>query len=88
MTGDPIAYVRALADNGESGDIIVAGGIETVCTLFLGGVIDTLTLTTHPVIAGEGRRLFDDSVTTTQLRLVDSMITTAGNAVLTYALTS
>ena len=54
--------------------------------LFLGGVVDTLTLTTHPVVTGEGRRLFDDTTDLTRLTLVDSAITSAGNAVLTYSL--
>lgn len=86
VEGDPVDHVRALAANGESGDILVAGGIETVRSLFLGGVVDALTLTTHPVVVGEGKRLFDGSIPTTRLRLVDSAITSAGNAILTYSL--
>src|SRR5699024_8564089 len=58
VTGDPITYVRELREQ-EGGAISVLGGIETIRSLFLAGLIDTLTLTTHPVIAGEGRRLFD-----------------------------
>ena len=85
IEGDPVEYVRALAE-GDGGGITVAGGIETVRTLFLAGVIDTLTLTVHPAVTGEGRRVFDDSVPLTRLRLVDSRITPAGNALLTYAL--
>jgi len=84
---DPIEYVQALAAS-EGGGITVAGGIETVRSLFLGGVIDTLTLTMHPAATGEGRRLFDDTVPLTRLRLVDSQITPAGNAMLTYSLRS
>ncbi|MGB0113506.1 MAG: dihydrofolate reductase family protein, partial [Ilumatobacteraceae bacterium] len=70
----------------DGGPIAVVGGIETVRTLFLAGVIDTLTLTMHPAVTGEGRRVFDDSVPLTRLRLVDSQITSAGNAMLTYSL--
>jgi hypothetical protein len=40
----------------------------------------------HPVIAGAGRRLFEPSDPLTRLELRDSSITSAGNAVLTYAL--
>lgn len=86
IEGDPLEYVRALAANGETGDIIVAGGIDTIRALFVGGVVDTLTLTTHPVVTPEGRRLFDESVPLTRLNLVDSTITPAGNAALTYTL--
>jgi RNA polymerase sigma-70 factor (ECF subfamily) len=84
VEGDPVAYVRELAA-GEGGDISVVGGVETVRSLFLGGVVDELTLTTHPVI-GAGRRLFDESVPVTRLRLVDATPTSAGNVVLRYAL--
>ena len=52
IDGDPVAHVRALANNGAEGDISVMGGIETTRSLFLGGVIDELTLTVHPVVAG------------------------------------
>ncbi len=40
----------------------------------------------NPAVTPDGRRLFDDSVDLTRLSLVDSAITPAGNAVLTYAL--
>ncbi|WOC12789.1 dihydrofolate reductase family protein [Gordonia sp. MP11Mi] len=83
--GDPIAYVRALREQGD-GDISVVGGIDTVRSLFLAGLVDELTLTTHPVIAGEGRRLFDDTVPLTRLRLIRVVATSSGNAIGTYAL--
>ncbi|MGB5757568.1 MAG: dihydrofolate reductase family protein [Acidimicrobiales bacterium] len=86
VEGDPVDYARALVSSEDGGGIIVAGGIETVRSLFLAGVIDTLTLTIHPAVTGEGRRLFDDSVPVTRLNLVDHTITPAGNAVLTYSL--
>ena len=85
VDGDPAAYVRALQQDGD-GDIAVVGGIETTRSLFLAGVVDALTLTVHPAVTPEGRRLFDESVPVTRLRLVDSTITSVGNAVLTYAL--
>jgi dihydrofolate reductase len=85
IDGDPVAYVEKLRASGE-GDIIVAGGVETVRSLFVAGVVDALTLTIHPVVTNEGRRLFDESVPLTRLELVDSTITGAGNAVLSYRL--
>lgn len=86
IDGDPVAHVRALANNGAEGDISVMGGIETTRSLFLGGVIDELTLTVHPVVAGQGRRLFDESIDTTRLHLVRCVTTQAGNVVVTYSL--
>lgn len=85
VEGDPIPYLRELRDE-DGGDILVAGGIETVRSLFLAGLIDALTLTVHPAVTGEGRRLFDEHVPVTRLQLVDGTTTAAGNAVLTYAL--
>ncbi len=84
--GDPIDYARTLASSDDEGGIIVAGGVETVRSLFLAGVIDTLTLTVHPAVTGHGKRLFDESVPVTRLQLVDHAVTPAGNAVLTYSL--
>lgn len=84
IDGDPVGYVQELK-SADGGDIVIAGGIETIRTLFLAGVVDTLTLTVHPV-AGTGRRLFDDSVPITRLELVDHTISSVGNAILTYRL--
>jgi dihydrofolate reductase len=87
IDGDPVAYVKELKEEGE-GDISVTGGIETTRSLFLAGVIDALTLTVHPVVTNEGRRLFDDTVPLTRLTLLEGVTTSAGNAVLTYGLRS
>lgn len=86
IEGDPVEYVRALKA-GEGGDISVTGGVETVRSLFLGGVVDRLMLTVHPVV-GAGRRLFDDSVPVTRLELLEATKTSVGNVLLTYALLS
>ncbi|MDT0203825.1 dihydrofolate reductase family protein [Nocardioides sp. AE5] len=85
VDGDPIPYVADLKA-GEGGDIAVAGGVETVRSLFLGGVVDVLTLTMHPAVTGAGRRLFDESVPLTRLELVDSGTSPLGNVFLTYRL--
>ncbi len=85
VAGDPVSYVRNLRDQ-EGGDIAVTGGIETVRSLFLAGVVDELMLTMHPVVTNAGRRLFDESVPTTRLSLVQVRQTSAGNALLTYTL--
>jgi RNA polymerase sigma-70 factor (ECF subfamily) len=84
IEGDPLEYVRTLKD-GVGGDISVTGGVETVRSLFLGGVVDRLMLTVHPVV-GAGRRLFDDSVPVTRLELLEATRTSVGNVLLTYAL--
>ncbi len=85
VTGDPVEYVRNLREQ-DGGAISVLGGIETIRSLFLAGLIDTLTLTTHPVVVGQGRRLFDESTPTTRLQLLDAVRTSQGNMMLTYGL--
>lgn len=85
VTGHAVDHVRDLRVQ-DGGDISVTGGIDAVRSLFLAGVVDELTLTTHPVVTGQGRRLFDESVPTTRLSLLRVRQTSAGNALLTYAL--
>ena len=54
IDGDPVAYVRALKESdGEGGISAWAVASTPSRSLFLAGVIDELTLTTHPV--GRGR---------------------------------
>ncbi len=85
VEGDAVAYVRDLKE-ADGGPITVAGGIETVRSLFLAGLVDRLILTVHPAVTGSGRRLFDESVPVTRLTLLEGTTTPAGNAILTYAL--
>lgn len=86
ITGEAEAFVRDLK-SGDGGEIAVMAGIEIVRSLFLAGVIDELTLITHPVIAGAGRRhLFRPGDDTARLALVDTVRTSAGNVVSTYRL--
>ncbi|MFN3600822.1 MAG: dihydrofolate reductase family protein [Dietzia sp.] len=85
VTGDPAEYLEQLRRE-PGGDIAIAGGVETTRRIVSAGLVDELTLTIHPVIAGEGRRLFDDSVPTTRLHLLSSTQTQAGNIIATYTL--
>jgi dihydrofolate reductase len=85
MTGDVADYVRRLKDQ-PGGEIAVMGGMSLVKSLFLAGVLDELSLITHPVIAGEGRHLFEPTDPTTRLELVDVTRTSKGNLVQVYKL--
>jgi dihydrofolate reductase len=62
----------------------VAGSPTLVRWLLRNDLLDELTLMVHPVIAGRGKRLFEDGSDLRRLRLVDSKITRTGVAVLTY----
>lgn len=85
IEGDLLDFVRRLKE-ADGGDISVQGSISVVRQLFLAGLLDRLTLITHPVIAGAGERLFGPETPTTRLRLLDHEVTTAGNVVVTYGL--
>jgi dihydrofolate reductase len=88
IDGDAAAFVRSLKQQ-EGGEIAVMGGITIVRSLFLAGVIDELTLITHPVIAGAGyRHLFEAGNPTTRLELSNVTRTSKGNVVSVYGLRS
>lgn len=87
VAGDPADYLELLRQQ-PGGDIAIGGGVKTTRRLVLAGLVDELTLTIHPVLADQGRRLFDDLDSTTRLSLVNSTQTQAGNIIATYALRS
>jgi dihydrofolate reductase len=84
IEGDLDAFVRELKAK-DGGDIAVMASISLVNHLFLAGLLDELTLITHPVIAGAGyRKLFEPGTPTTRLQLVSNTPTSKGNLVSTY----
>ncbi|MEO5805288.1 dihydrofolate reductase family protein [Devosia sp.] len=85
IQGDLLSYIRALK-NTEGGEISLMGGISLVRELLFAGLLDELTLITHPVISGAGRHLFEPDDPTTRLDLLKSERTSKGNMLLTYAL--
>lgn len=86
IPGELETFVREL--KGKDGkDIAVMASISVVRQLFLAGLMDELTLITHPVIAGQGHRhLFNADDPITRLALKRASITSQGNVVATYAL--
>lgn len=85
IEGDFIAFVRALKQQ-PGKDIAAMGGFSLVRQLLFAGLLDELTLITHPVVAGKGRHLFEPTDPVTRLTLKDSVRTSSGNVMLTYAL--
>jgi dihydrofolate reductase len=83
IEGDLDAFVRELKA-GPGGTIAVMGGMSLVSQLLLAGLMDELTLIVHPVVAGQGRHLFENGTPTTRLALKASRVTSKGNVVLTY----
>jgi dihydrofolate reductase len=86
IKGDLDGFVRDLKAKG-GGEIAVMASISVVNHLFLAGLLDELTLITHPVLAGDKyRKLFPGGTGTTRLELVSSERTSKGNVVSTYRL--
>lgn len=70
----------------DGGEIAVCGSISVTRQLLFAGLLDELTLMTHPVLAGSGRRLFEDGDPVTRLSLKDQYRTAKGNVISTYSL--
>ena len=83
IEGDLIEAVAALKQ-GEGGDVAVNASISLVRQLLFAGLLDALTLIVHPVVAGEGRHLFEPGGPTTRLVLHEARNTSKGNVILTY----
>lgn len=79
---DTVQALRA----GDGGPVAVCASISLVRQLLFAGLLDTLTFITHPVVAGQGRHLFEPGDPTTRLSLQSSVTTSTGNVLSSYAL--
>jgi dihydrofolate reductase len=66
-------------------DLAILGSGELIRSLLGHGLIDTWILMIHPRVLGSGQRLFATEGPAAQLRLVDSVTTTTGVVIATYA---
>ena len=83
LSGDPTASVAKL--KAESGpDLGIVGSGELLRSLLAAGLIDRYVLLIHPLVLGQGRRLFDDRGPGADLELVDSVTTSKGVIIGTY----
>jgi dihydrofolate reductase len=82
----PLLDFVADLKKGGGGDIGVFSSISLVRQLLFAGLLDNLMLIVHPVIAGSGRRLFNDGDPLTRLELQSSQQTSKGNMILSYGL--
>jgi dihydrofolate reductase len=85
IEGDVIEFAKQLKAK-EGGEIAVMGGISLARQLFFAGLLEELTLITHPVVAGQGKRMFEATDPVTRLELKKSTVTSKGNVVSTYGL--
>jgi dihydrofolate reductase len=78
--GEAVAEVKEEVDK----DLVVLGSGELIRSLMPHNLIDEYLLLIHPIVLGEGRRLFPDGSPMTNLRLADSVTTTTGVVIARY----
>jgi dihydrofolate reductase len=71
LKGDVVAEVSKLKQRID-GEIVVFASTQLVRTLIEHDLVDQLRLMVYPVVAGAGKRLFEDLSDTKQLRLVSA----------------
>ena len=67
----------------SGGDLLIYGSGELIVSLLPHNLIDELRLMIHPVVLGQGKRLFPDGVHA-KLELVDTRTFDSGVIVLSY----
>lgn len=85
IAGDLLDFVRDLKSK-PGGEIAVMGGVSLARQLFFAGLLEELTLITHPVVAGRGKRMFEPTDPVTRLELKKSFSTSKGNVISVYGL--
>jgi dihydrofolate reductase len=84
LEGDAADAVARLKED-PGGELVVLGSGDLTRSLMRCGLVDEFVLLMHPLVLGQGRRLFSDEGPQAALRLVDSVKTTTGVVIATYA---
>jgi dihydrofolate reductase len=83
LTRDAVATVTELKPSLDK-DLTILGSGELVRSLMAARLVDRFVLLVHPLVLGDGTRLFPDGGPPLDLRLVDSVTTTSGVVIGTY----
>jgi dihydrofolate reductase len=83
LSGDVAETVARLKEQ-PGRDIVVLGSGDLLQTLMRHGLVDLYVLLIHPLVLGQGRRLFGDEAQRSALHLVKSVTTTTGVVIGTY----
>jgi dihydrofolate reductase len=83
LSGDVAEIVARLKEQ-PGKDILVLGSGDLLQTLMRHGLVDLYVLLIHPLVLGQGRRLFGDEAQRSALHLVKSVTTTTGVVIGTY----
>ena len=93
---EPLPWVKSTLLEGDAADavarlkqepgldLLVMGSGVLADSLMRRGLVDQYQLLIHPLVLGSGRRLFNDGVPRSALRLVSSVPTTTGVIIATY----
>jgi dihydrofolate reductase len=65
-------------------DILVFGSCSLAQTLMKLGLVDEYRLLVYPIVLGSGKRLFDEGIDKTELKLTEVRPLPAGSVVMTY----
>jgi dihydrofolate reductase len=84
LQGDLIEGAAALKGDPSTGKIAISGSVSVVRQLLAAELLDELHLFVHPVIAGSGLRLFEESGPERPLRLLSSQPFATGVMYLAY----
>lgn len=83
LEGDAAGSVAKLkAEDGP--DLVVLGSADLVQTLMKHDLVDEYLLQIHPLVLGDGLRLFRDGAPAAAFELADSVTTTTGVIIATY----
>ena len=83
IKGDVAQEVAKLKEQ-EGLDILVAGSAQLVHTLMQHDLVDEYRFMLHPIIVGNGKRLFRDGIDMTVLKLIGTKTFSSGIVILSY----
>jgi dihydrofolate reductase len=83
LDGELTKAVAALRKK-DAKDIVILGSGEIVRKLLAKQLVDELILLIHPLVLGDGQRLFDDGGPGARFELADTRTTTTGVIAATY----
>jgi dihydrofolate reductase len=83
LSGDLVNALTELKKRQEK-DLVIMGSGELIQSLMPDNVVDEFVLLIHPLVLGQGRRLFADGVPSTPLELVRTKTTDKGVIAATY----
>jgi dihydrofolate reductase len=86
LAGEAASTVAALKDT-DGPALTVLGSGELVRALVAAGLVEEFTLSIHPLVLGQGRRLFPSGLPRTGFTLVESVPTTTGVIIARYRAT-